>query len=920
MKKLSIYCDLRSIGWIITEGANIIKTGIKRINIDFDTYYEFIAGNVISKRINRRLKRTARHNKWRRNSRKESLINFLTENDMMPTPEMLKQTKEQRYKLRVKALTQPVSKQELGLIFYDLQKKRGYKSMRGIMADGSDYLEEIKRHEENLLNYPSIAAYLLTLESDKNVIFTRESYEKEFDKICQSQKLEISLISELRKIIYFQRPLKKGAVSRCSLEQNRQVTHKSHPDYQTFRCYRDANNVVIITSDMKEVEIPIEMRKIWFDKLMEGKSLTKASCCKDLDIQKSTGYTWLSGKKIEPHTCNLLRKFTLNDYDLWHDLYSATDENKLAELLARKWNFSQEQIDEFMDIDFKGMGWAEYSQKAIKKLMPYVSEGMKVKEAILQAYGKVDMSSDITLRNLLVEQVFESAKSLVDAIKKEYSIDEMQIELNQKLKQSNKSRKAASSGKRKRIKWEAENKQLIIDSMAEPNNYNYQKLQLWEEWDGYSPYEPDVEINLKELFTDKYNIDHIVPKSKLMERGSINQCISRRDLNEQKGVMTAVEYAYYLGITSKYVDLINSLTLSDRKRKLLFMTSSEIPNNWISESSGTDYNTRCFLTLHENSICIPNKLINRYYREWSFNQYDEENDARASLMKALTLANMSKETIDYFDNLQNIGDESVGRYNIQPEISEIEIPKNIYIPSIKLYRKINDQYSPRFQLHEETVYGQRKSLNRNAKGEIVEELFYKVRKPILSLTRPMIDKITGGWERKQFQELLEKHGTIEKLMEYLTENPLKRDGKIVNSVSIGVNATSLLPLHSTDSKGNTFGKKKHKRQIDFVYSFTNAMIGFRHEKGKLKATHVPIMTYIDDLNDGKKQNFEFILSKGDTIEYNGELYIIATSSMPLEIRPVYQLSADKGLKIGINEIEKCKKININQLGNVVTKD
>jgi hypothetical protein len=509
----------------------------------------------------------------------------------------------------------------------------------------------------------------------------------------------------------------------------------------------------------------------------------------------------------------------------------------------------------------------------------------------------------------LLEQVFESTKSLIEAIKKEYNIAEMQIELNQMLKQGNKIRKRNSSGKRKRIKWEVEQKQLIQDSGAEPTQYNYQKLQLWEEWDGYSPYEPNVKIDLKELFTDKYNIDHIVPKSKLMDRGFNNQCLSRKQFNETKNKLTGIEFAEQLGIIDEYNELIQSLNLSDRKRQFLFMRSSEIPNNWVSDGAGTDYNTKCFLTLHNNSICIPNKLINRYYREWKFNQYIDD-DARSSLMKALVVANMSKETIDYFDNLQSIGNQSVGRYDIQPDISEIEVPENIYLPSIKLYRKINGKYSPRFQLHKETVYGKRKKTVRNAKGELIEETFYKIRKPILSLTKPMIGKISGGWEKKKLIELLEKHGTIEKLMEYLTDNPLKRNGKIVNSVSVS--------LHSTDGQGSTTCKNKYDRKIDFVYSFTSAMLGFWKEKSKTKVHQVPIMTYIDELNNGYKQDFEFWLMKNDIVRYNDELYSVATMSIPLEIRPLYQLSAEKGIKIGVGEIENLEKVTINQLGNELT--
>jgi len=55
--KLSIYVNLRSLAWVITQASAVIAKGIKRVNIDFDTYYEFIAGLPVSKRQNRRNKR-----------------------------------------------------------------------------------------------------------------------------------------------------------------------------------------------------------------------------------------------------------------------------------------------------------------------------------------------------------------------------------------------------------------------------------------------------------------------------------------------------------------------------------------------------------------------------------------------------------------------------------------------------------------------------------------------------------------------------------------------------------------------------------------------------------------------------------------------------------------------------------------------
>ena len=225
--KASIYVNLRSIGWVVTNGTEIVDRGIKRVNVDYDTYYEFVAGLPVSKRTSRRTKRSMRRNISRRKCRRNQLLKIYQH--VQP----LNLGREDQLKLRVRALDKKLSDAELLTVLLALQKKRGYKNMRGLSnAETSEYLSVIKNHEENLTNYRSIAEYLLTLPTSKGVIFTRESHEKEFDIIAEKQNITNP---KIRKAIYFQRPLRKGKVAKCKLESDRTVCHYSHPDYQAFR-------------------------------------------------------------------------------------------------------------------------------------------------------------------------------------------------------------------------------------------------------------------------------------------------------------------------------------------------------------------------------------------------------------------------------------------------------------------------------------------------------------------------------------------------------------------------------------------------------------------------------------------------------------------------------------------------------------
>jgi len=860
--KLSIYVNLRSIGWVVTDINKVVAKGIKRVMVDYDNYYEFIAGLPVSKRANRRSKRTARRNLWRYKSRRQRLARYLKKHGMVQDriyhlDEMLK--------LRVKALSEKLNPNELAAVFLSLQKKRGYKNMRGLAnSETSEYLGKIQGHENKLKNYRTVAEYLLlNFDSSKNIIFTRESYENEFNAICIAQGINDKKLFDL---IYFQRPLSRGKISNCPLEKNRKVCHYSHPDYQYFRILRDVNNIFIQNSNFEDLDIPWELRRKWVSKLMSGQNLTKAACCKDLGIKKSTSYVWKSGKQIQGNILSIID----NDKELWQDLFSATEDIKLRLLLESK--YPDKDINRLMDIDFNSAGWGEYSHKAIMKLIPLLEEGMKLKETILEVYGIVDMKDNLSLRNLIVEQHYDSYISLIESVKSKYNISKTAVEISHLLKSGNKSRKEIAKSRRKEQKRD-----------ATYTDYQHALLALYEEFGGKSPYEPDKEISKEELF-ENYNIDHIVPKSKLFEHGKINQCLCRKDLNELKGSLTGVEFARKLGIVNEYYRFIDNSKISEQKKWFMVMQTGDIPNNYIG---AYDYITRCFAT--KANYVIPNKIINKYYRDWKWNIH-ADNDVRNSLAKAFIIANFDVSIIDYFNNLKDLPQQPVGRYDLNPEI-QIDTSGVIpYLPRIKFYRNTKFGKMPRFQLHDESNLGQRKEFSRNKNGDIIENHYYKVRKAVTSLTAPMLSKIMNNDIRDKIKSFFEGKNHEDAIKEY-SEKPLLHNGKPIKSVSIRINANDLIKL----SRG-------------YVYSATNHRLDLSTFKT------VTLHQYINDLNKGIKFQGK-CLKRNDIIEHNGEFYFVvgATEPSSMNLRSIYELDA-VSVRCSKAVLQNSKLVRVNQLG------
>jgi hypothetical protein len=601
-----------------------------------------------------------------------------------------------------------------------------------------------------------------------------------------------------------------------------------------------------------------------------------------------------------------------NHQELWQDLYSASDDNNLEALLRRKYGFADNHLFYLINLNLHIIGHGEYSMKAVNKLLPLMQVGMKLKEAILEVYGVVDFN-EVHLRNLVLEQNFMSTKALVDALVKEYEITELVLETDPLLKAGNKSRKEKAKNKRRNEKWLKENETILGDK----SGYDILKYQLWEECKGICIYTGDA-IPLEQLFTDAYNIDHIVPKSKLFERGYTNQVLTPKSLNEDKNRVTGIEFATQLGNKDKYLEHVE--LMPENKKRFLLMEEADIPDKYLSDR--LDYNTKCFLTLFKGAVHIPNKLIGFYHRQWKFDHW-ADNDARCSLSKAFVMANMDKATVDYFDNLKATfqGKTSVGVYDLTPEIKAADtlplIEKAIvFMPRIKYSKRTANGFYPKGQLHQETIYGQRIEKKRNAKGELVRTVYYKIRQPLGKLTPNMVSNIIDKGIQRIIQNRLQKASNHENGIAAMIEQPPLFNGLPIKSVSIRVNSDSLVPLHSSNGKGNTGSLLKYEKPVDFVQasSYYGCVLS-SDEKGKLGKKGVRLIDYVRSLNNKEDiERGELILHQNDILEFEGNQYfLIGAAADAMTARPVYQLNAIETRKLTAGDYKHIKKVMVNQL-------
>lgn len=178
------------------EQSSIEKIGVRVNPLTTDEQTDFEKGKPITINADRTLKRGTRRNLDRYQLRRNNLIEVLKNAKLISDESILaedgKGTTHQTWKLRAKAATEKVEKDEFARILLAINKKRGYKSSRkakneeeGQAIDGMGIAKRL--YEQNLT--PGQLAHQFLKEGKKSIPdFYRSDLQAEFDKVWGFQK------------------------------------------------------------------------------------------------------------------------------------------------------------------------------------------------------------------------------------------------------------------------------------------------------------------------------------------------------------------------------------------------------------------------------------------------------------------------------------------------------------------------------------------------------------------------------------------------------------------------------------------------------------------------------------------------------------------------------------------------------------
>jgi len=445
-------------------------------------------------------------------------------------------------------------------------------------------------------------------------------------------------------------------------------------------------------------------------------------------------------------------------YQFWHLLYSfegddsKTGNEKLINRIIELYGFDRDYAGILANVSFQ-QDYGSLSSKAIRKILPYLKSGNDFSEACIYAgyrhsknsltreeldnkilKNRLEILPKNSLRNPVVEKIINQMINVVNSVVDTYGKpDEIRIELARELKKSAKEREdlsnAINSSTIEHEKYRAILQSEFGISHVSRNDIIRYKLYLELESRGFKTLYTNTYIAQEKLFSKEFDIEHIIPQSRLFDDSFSNKTIESRAANIEKGNDTAYEYVlakYGQDGIIEYLDRVEDLfkagKISKGKFNKLKMIGKDIPDDFIARDlRDSQYIAKKAKTILEDIvkevISTSGSITDRLRADWqlidvmqelNWNKYDllgmteiienrdghkirriidwtKRNDHRHHAMDALTIAFTKRSFIQYLNNLNARSDKAGGIYGIeQKELYRDENGKLRFKPPIPL--------------------------------------------------------------------------------------------------------------------------------------------------------------------------------------------------------------------------------------------
>lgn len=970
MNNFTLGLDLgtSSIGWAILEQdgdgqpKNIASNGVRIFQEVTD------AKTKTPKNQTRRNARSSRRLISRRKMRRNSLLNLLVRNKLLPEDvverEKLFSDNKQfdPYQLRKKALDNKLAPHEFGRVLYHLNQRRGFQSNRKTKSKDEG---EVKtgilslRHEIETSGCRTLGEYLAGQSKKRERYTDRAMYQEEFKKIWQEQQKYYPEISPafmvtVHNTIFFQRPLKlqKNLVGKCTFEPSRKRAARALLEAQRFRILQDLNNLTVknpITRDFHQ--LTKEERTKLFTILEKQKTLSWDKARKVLKIHDGEIFNLEEGKKKEligNRTTFALRKILGKKWDempqdkqnaLITDMLTIDNTQGFLNRMTSHWGFDNDIAEKLAETELEP-GYMRLSRKAMCMILPYLEQGMIYDKACNTAgYDHSNPDSKIVtdklteppyLRNPVVQKALYETRKLINAINREYGKPEtIRIEMARDMKLTKKQKENLQKEQNTRKKENERTKERLQKEFGiqHPTREDIQKYNLWQECKEICPY-TGKPIAREMLFSPDVEIEHILPYSRSLDDSYMNKtlCIADENRNIKHN---KTPYEAYGANQEKYLEILQRVkTLPYPKRRRFEQKEIDTEQCITRQLNDTRYictevkqylrqlGANVEISKGEATAALRYRWgLNRILSSGDLMQKNRE-DHRHHAIDAVVIALTSRYLFQQLSRLSASSGVSLSerRFHLdtpwQNFYEDVKAKVESIVVSHAPSRKISGA------LHEDTAYGYDEHNG-----------CYVYRVPLSKITEKMIKNIRDKKVKELVMQRLEKcGGDLKKAFGNDADLLLHADGKTpIKSVRISKKASNVYPV-KLDGRVYKFFELGSNHHVEIVENIKTGKREGRFVTTMEAARRARIdKTSIVHRNHSEDWRFIMSLAINDMVEIEEDgikrYYRVQKMSDPtitMRLHSVTTTSNDTGVLRKSPNTLCCRKVSVDSLGNIVS--
>jgi CRISPR-associated endonuclease Csn1 len=434
-------------------------------------------------------------------------------------------------------------------------------------------------------------------------------------------------------------------------------------------------------------------------------------------------------------------------YQLWHLLYSfegddsISGNDKLISKITELYGFETEYASILANVTFQD-DYGSLSTKAIRKILPHLNEGHEYSLACEYAgyrhskksltreelnnkvlKEKLECLPKNSLRNPVVEKILNQMINVVNTSIDAYGKpDEIRIELARELKKSAKEREDTTNAINKTTAEHEAYRNILKNEFGlthiSRNDIIRYKLYKELEFNGFKTLYSNTYIPQEKLFSKEFDIEHIIPQSRLFDDSFSNKTLEVRSINIEKGNDTATDFVLkkynedgHTAFLNRILDMYKAGKISKTKYNKLKMKIEDIPSDFINRDlRDTQYIAKKAKNILEELvtevISTTGSVTDRLREDWqlidvmqelNWTKYDKQglteiienreghqikrikdwtkrNDHRHHAMDALTIAFTKRSHIQYLNNLNARSDKAGSIYGIEQK--ELERDSN----------------------------------------------------------------------------------------------------------------------------------------------------------------------------------------------------------------------------------------------------